>query len=133
MTIIDTISECSICFNTIDPKKSVLEPLFSEGVVCEKCNKLFNDSEKEILIHCFNVARGMFYESSSERLKIKDLLFDVLQEIILERKPEISLQNIFIKILLRAKDYGLKLNFNISTCFQEDFSLVDLEKGIEIS
>jgi len=59
MTVIDADSECSLCFNSLKPIKNMQDPTFNEGVVCEKCNARFNDFEIEILMHCFNVARGI--------------------------------------------------------------------------
>jgi len=120
MTVIDTDSECSLCFNSFKPNRSMQDPVFNVGLVCEKCNAQFNDFEIEILTHCFNVVKGLFQCDLNEENTVKDALFDVQKKLILERNPEITLYNIFNRILLRAKDYQLVINFSIKTSEPEN-------------
>jgi hypothetical protein len=120
MTSTDTILECSICFVPINFNNGLRDSIFSKRAICDKCNAHFNDYEKELLIHCFNVARELFYTNNIENYMIKDILYDVLSELILELNPEFSFKNVFNKILLRTKDYGVKFSFKIGINIPEN-------------
>ncbi|MFX1499781.1 MAG: hypothetical protein ACFFDH_02310 [Promethearchaeota archaeon] len=106
----DDFDECSICFEKLENTQKDIKPKFSIGIICKKCSSNFNPQEKEILIHAFNVARGIFQFNKKCISVIKDVLFDVQAELKNNKKRSISLQGIFQKILIRSQVYGLKLN-----------------------
>lgn len=80
MTILD-FDECSICFEKIGSYLNVYNPKFSVGLVCESCSNCFDDEDKEILTHVFNVAKGAFEVEDNDLSRVKDILYDVQNEL----------------------------------------------------
>ncbi|MFW9876676.1 MAG: hypothetical protein ACFFG0_26575 [Candidatus Thorarchaeota archaeon] len=104
------INECSICFVEITNFTNVYTTKYSVGIVCEKCNAVFTSKEKEIVIHAFNVAQGIFDIGDKASFIIKDVLFDVQSELKRQNERPITLEYVFQKILIRSQVYHLSLN-----------------------
>ncbi|MFX1365825.1 MAG: hypothetical protein ACFFCE_00310 [Promethearchaeota archaeon] len=121
---VEDFKECSICFEKLEIPQNDFKPKFSIGTICRKCFDNFTPQENEILIHAFNVARGIFQFNEKCINAIKDVLFDVQSELKTNKKRSISLQGIFQKILIRSQVYGLKLNifFNLNYHFFQNQS-----------
>ena len=111
MTILE-FAECSICFGKIDSKLNVYKPKFSVGQVCDICYASFDDNEKEILIHVFNVARSAFGVENYNILRVKDALYDVQNEL-KQKKEHLTPNSVFLAILERSRAYYLNLNLLI--------------------
>jgi len=108
MTILD-FDECSICFEKIGSYLNVYNPKFSVGLVCESCSNCFNDEDKEILTHVFNVARGAFRVEDNDLSRVKDVLFDVQNEL-KQTKGYFTPESVFLAILKRSRIYCLNLS-----------------------
>ena len=108
MTILD-FDECSICFEKIGTYLNVYNPKFSVGLVCENCNNCFDDEDKEILTHVFNVAKGAFGVEDNDLSRVKDILYDVQNEL-KQTKEHITPESVFLAILKRSRIYGLNLS-----------------------
>ena len=109
MNIFD-FDECSICFEKINSYSGVYDSKFSVGAICENCNTCFNDKEKEILIHIFNVARGAFKGEDDDLTRVKDVLYDV-QSALKRSREFFTPESVFLMILKRSCIYCLNLNF----------------------
>jgi len=107
---IEGFKECSICFEQIRNHSHNYKPKFSIGLICRKCIRNFTPQENEIIIHAFNIARGIFQINEKNNRIIKDVLFDVFYELKTKINRPFNLQLVFQKILLRSQVYGLKLN-----------------------
>ena len=111
MTILD-FDECSICFEKIGSNLNIYNPKFSVGLICEKCNNCFDDEDKEILTHIFNVARGAFTVEDNDFSRVKDVLYDV-QNDLKQTKEIFTPESVFLAILKRSRIYYLNLSFFI--------------------
>ena len=111
MTILD-FDECSICFEKIGSNLNGYNPKFSVGLVCESCSTCFNDADKEILTHVFNVARGAFIVEDNDFSRVKDVLYDVQNEL-KQMKESFNPESVFLAILKRSRIYCLNLSLFI--------------------
>ncbi len=107
---IEGFNECSICFVQISNHSNVYKPKMSIGIICRKCIVNFTPQENEIIVHAFNVARGIFKIDKKDNETIKDVLYDVQNELKIKKERPLSLQTVFQKILIRSQVYSLKLN-----------------------
>lgn len=111
MTILD-FDECSICFEKIGSYLNVYNPKFSVGLVCENCSNCFDDEDKEILTHVFNVAKGAFGVENNDVSRVKDVLYDV-QNDLKQKKEHFTPESLFLAILKRSRVYCLNLSLFI--------------------
>ena len=122
MTILD-FDECSICFEKIGSYLNVYNPKFSVGLVCESCSNCFNDEDKEVLTHMFNIARGVFIVEDNDFSRVKDVLYDVQSEL-KQRKEHFTPESVFLAILKRSRIYCLNLSlFAISNIKGQQITL----------